>query len=71
MNDELIIFIAAIQCRFDSGMDSHIEEENLYVGTDYEKAKEVLNNYDVSDSIYHYGYIEHWKNGEKINTESI
>lgn len=71
MDIDIIIYVSAIQCKFDSGIGEYMEEENLYVGINYDKAKEVLNNYDISESLYHYGYIEHWKNGEKIDTESI
>jgi hypothetical protein len=71
MEDNLMVYVATIHCKFDSGIGEYTEKGNLYVGTDYKKAKELLNNYDISDSIYRNAYIECWENGRKICTDII
>lgn len=68
--EDLIIYVASISGIDYSGIDDIRIDENLYVGMDYNKAIEVLKNYDISNGSY-YGRIAYWKNGEEINADSI
>lgn len=71
MENELIIYVARIVCKFDSGIGEYTEDEILYVGVDYNLAKQELNNYDVSNSIFRYGCIQHWINGKNENSDVV
>lgn len=47
------------------------EEKKLYVGTDYNKAKEILEQFEFPDPYNNWGWIEHWEDGKEVKHEYI
>lgn len=70
MKNSSVIFVAVISGVSFTGLGEFSENEILYVGLDYTKAKDILNNYDVSNDKYA-GVVERWENGKRIEIETI
>ena len=47
------------------------EKEIIYVGTDYELAKQKAKEFHFPDPHSNFGYIQHWKDGKEIKEELV